>query len=998
MSQLSIAVLGGSFAAVEAACAAAQAGHRVTLIHPAASLGGDVTASHHAWIQNGGTGEPLPLPVGAVKKALYAKAAEAGVQVVLLSHAAGIALAGDQVCGILTAHPYGLSYCAADVLIDASAEGAAAMHLSGPEAPRAAVAEYTFDAENIACAPVRTLSLPPEMGLLEDRVFLHDTLRERTMGITFRFPVGPISGPQARSALEREAHARAAAIAAHLRANVPHMEELVVCQLATQTRLLTDASDRPLPANALRVFPQLPPDFSTRDLDRLLAETRTRVEGFLAKARPALASRQTLLSQGKPLQGIMVEETTPPDLPEGFLPCALDPSAQDFPTLRAKAVVAGAGAGGAMAAWALAEARVDTLVLEQSHFCGGTNTIGLVVGAWHGYTKGAWALRVERVRQLQEKTPVNLRIGMMLLWDQALDQPSVCFLGGSTICGVVRDGRRIQGALAYGPDGFFLALGDRVIDGTAEASLLAFAGASFDIGGERDGFVQSTSMWGVDPRRFDHFHKNHYAMDIDVVRPGDYRDLLRAIGLGYRANSDYLISDLYTVREGRRIHGDASLRMADIARRACPEDTVAVALCTHDTHGRPNSLLNTLSLYGRDMSETREVDIRIRLSLGVFLPAGYDGVAVVGKGLSGEREAVSLCRMNPDISNAGYAVGLCVAESLAQDVPLRALQLDGVQRALAGLDILPEWTFGPENALTLELASGALDAADDNGGFPAMMLEPGKVLPMLRDALAQDDPRRRNAAVALAWLGQAEAAPVLVDLLEKAQADDVRCFEPAPDNNLRAVTYAGASKVVTEGNLYGNVSIKADDPDISYGRINQWLGLLGLCAQPQVGLDIALEYAKRAHAGGTIVPGKTAYSHSRVDTHRLPLHGRLWSLCYALERMADPRAVPELERLLNLPELVFPVCTEAFAPVPPFQCTYLEIALARALARCGGRMGVRRLIAYLADVRAVFAEMARRALVERLETDCGRDPRAWEAALAAHSELPPLPYRGSPYA
>lgn len=991
-----IAVLGGGFGAVSAACRLAEMGHTVTLVHPLATLGGDVTASYHAWMDNGSTGEPLPLPVGATKKALYTRLADAGVAPLLLTHCAGIALEADRACGLLLAHAFGVSYLPVDAVVDATEGQLAARHLGLAEAPRHVTVEYTVDAEGMDRLPVSSLPVPASFGLIGDRVLLHATLREQTAGITLRFAAEMPQGPGGRTALELAAHDKAIMTAAWLRERAPFCEALEVAQLATQARVIATAEHTPgLPDNVLALPAVLPLDFTTSDVQALETIAADAMPAFAGRCAPAAALSRTICSHGRKLRDVSFPEAGAEGLPEGLRPCAFDAQAQGFDAVHAQAVVAGGGTGGAMAAWALTSEGVSTALLEQSFFFGGTNTIGFVAGNWHGYTGGMWAQRLEAAKAMD--CPASHRIRTIRLWEKTLDSPGNTLLLGMTVCGAVAEGSRVRGALAYGESGFVVVTGEQVIDGTAESSLAVFAGAPYDVGGARDGFVQTSSMWGIDPRRFSFFHNNHYAMDVDVVRPGDFADLLRAVGLAHRFNSDYLFSDLYTVREGRRIRGDYVLSMLDIAHRACFPDTIAVALCTHDTHGRPNSLFNTLSLFSKDMSETGEVDIRVRLPLRVFLPKGLDGIAVVGKCISGEREAVSLCRMNPDVSNAGYAVGLCCAHALRQGVSLREVKLDGARETLRLAGVLPDWADVPANRVTPAWADSLLgDPA--NGGFLAMTLPEAEALPLLLPALADGGVRGGNAAMALAWFRRPEAAATLARLLREAEDRDIRAFAPEGPYDLQAIRMDGFSRIVTNVNAYGQVKVLLEDPDFSYAHINQWLVLLAMTGDVETALPAILPYAARADSGGAPVPGKTPYSHARRDTHHVPFDSRLWSLALALERLGDSRAIPALERMLALPNVQYPVCTERFAPVPPVLCTYLEIGIARALARCGGLKGAERLAAYAADCRQVFATMAQEALEALTGARHGRDTSAWLATLRTMAPLQARPYAGDPLA
>ena len=59
----------------------------------------------------------------------------------------------------------------------------------------------------------------------------------------------------------------------------------------------------------------------------------------------------------------------------------------------------------------------------------------------------------------------------------------------------------------------------------------------------------------------------------------------------------------------------------------------------------------------------------------------------------------------------------------------------------------------------------------------------------------------------------------------------------------------------------------------------------------------------------------------------------------------------------------------------------LELAIGRALARCGSTSGVEILIAYLEDARALLAEPTHSELSAISGTDYGKDAKEWDRWL-----------------
>jgi len=981
---MKILVLGGSFGGVHAACALARAGHDVTLCDEHSYLGGDVVAAQHTFVRCGETGAVLDEPNGRTKMTLYAAARDAGVRVLLMARLGGLFTDGTRAVGAALATKFGLFGVRADAVLDATECGAAAFHLTGRRAaPREA--EYGFDLERAPALMDPFFPMPSSLGLVGDRVTMLRAMRPETIHVSFRFPVRPDAAFGARTAIERRAHELMIAVTEELR-KTEFFAEADVLLSGAHTRLFY--GDVPRDGRVCALPAALGADFSLAE--RAAAEAASEaaaldyVDGLGAAGAPA-----ALWSAGREIAGW----TLTPGAELGLETLRFDAAAQDFPILTADAVVAGAGTGGAMAGWALAGHGADVLLLDNFYWCGGTNTVGRVYSAWHGYTDGAYGARLRAVKALPEAAALSGRMGAMRFWETIFSAPNARFVGGVTVCGALREGRRLTAALVCGAEGFALAQGRFLLDGTADGDVVAAAGVPYVVGGGRDGFVQSSSMWGWETNRVSNFVFTHYNMDQDVIDPDSYADLLRGLGLGYRGNSEYEIVEMCMQRESRRFACRAALTMAGIARRETHPDDVAVSLCTHDTHGRASSLMNTLHLFSARMTEPGERDIRVRIPLGIFLPEGLDNAALVGKSMGGEREALNLCRMNPEISNTGYAVGLAVAHALAQGAAsMDALDLAPVQKELREKRILPDWAAAPGDTLGLGDAEAALDDASD-GGFAAMVQPAAEIVPRLLKALDAGGVRAENAALALAWHGRAEGVPILLAMLERERVQDIAALRAPTPTDAVGVRADGFSRIVNPDPNYGYVSVPMNDPDFSYSRVNRLLALLGLAGGGEA-VPAILAAAETATAGA-LLRGKKPYPRSRLDTHSFSGEARVWALACAAERLGDRRLAAPLERILSEPALAGQCVTEDWSGVTPPKSALLEIGAARAAAHCGSRLGAERLVGYLDDARSVFRKMAARALTEAFGRTLDAD--GWRRYLASTPVLPAAPYRGDPY-
>jgi hypothetical protein len=124
------------------------------------------------------------------------------------------------------------------------------------------------------------------------------------------------------------------------------------------------------------------------------------------------------------------------------------------------------------------------------------------------------------------------------------------------------------------------------------------------------------------------------------------------------------------------------------------------------------------------------------------------------------------------------------------------------------------------------------------------------------------------------------------------------------------------------------------------------------------------------------------------------------AVCSGAERLGDSAAVPILEKLAGLPALRGHHRGSPNPPAGPHadylheRAAYLELIVARALARCGGPEGVLTLIDYLVDSRKLLSKHAHQELAAISGQDHGYDMAAWSEWLENTGDsLQPLPWR-----
>lgn len=945
-------VLGATFAGVSAACALAEMGYDVSVVTADTYAGGDVVACQHTWRINGRSGEYITMPNGRTKMELHARLKDSGVRILYMAQLCGVFSDGESARGVAIATKYGIFAIHADLIVDASEAGEAAYHVTGRMAA-AEAAEYGFDIENCGALMRSAEPVDAELGLCGSAVRIGATLKAGTLNVGFSFPVAGLADAEQRSEAERNARELAVAITAGLHKH-DAFKESRVSVLGSHIRPLYTSVPRSEQVSYVEAgLPEVYSSYQQTQLEREAAEKAKR----LASARKPGGAELHLMSAGREIKGWSCEDSDDP-LMKRLRFCATE---QGFAEKRTDVLVAGAGAGGAMSAWALEDNGVKYRVIEKLFSAGGTNTVGNVYGAWHGYAKGMYEKRANEVAAMADVDCMSARIGAIMYWQRRFGHACTC---GLTVCGAVSENGRIKAVLACGPYGFELYEGNFVIDGTADGDICWFAGAEYTVGNDRDGILQTSSMWGHEYQEGKGFGTRRYNSDEDFISPDSYSDFLRGLDLGYRKNSEYEIVEMLMQRDSRRFACRAYLRMKDICRRACPKDVLSVGLCVPDNHGGAATMLIRLKMYSSRIYENGIRDIRVRMPYRMFLPAAFENVAIVGKSMSGERDAVSLCRMNPDISNAGYAVGTAVAYAVKQHAKaLLDVNLEPVQAALRALAVLPEWAFQAGDRLEMEEALAALDDPED-GGFSAMAQDADAVVPALLDALKCEGVRGDNAALALAWFGRKEASERLLRMLEKELEHDP-VFEYCGEFDIKAVRKDGYEEIVNHTSptsYYNEVRIGMTHEQLSYARVNRLIALLGMAGGAGVDEVRRLAEKLRVHA---ICTGRTAYAHSRIDTYVVPENERIWSFVYAAERMADSSLVPALDTLLDDEFL----SRAPYSYAPPI--VWLRIALARAAAHCGSARGAAVLKEYQHSDRKVVSVAADMSLRE-LENSFGK--------------------------
>jgi len=631
--------------------------------------------------------------------------------------------------------------------------------------------------------------------------------------------------------------------------------------------------------------------------------------------------------RGVRLTGVRTADVQPGDVGESLQ--GLRPIGEPNETIAAEArrlpvlgrydvVVIGGGTAGASAAIGAARRGAKTLVVEYQEALGGTGTLGLITRPYHGNLVG-FAQEVpfpdqrHNVEHKMEWFRREIRTAGGEIWFGALG------------CGAWRDGDRVRGAVVATPQGRGVLAAECVVDATGSADIAAAAGAETEYGaGVADIAMQGA---GLPPRPLDRQFVN---TDYLLVDESDMLDAWRAL-VGARQGmnpAEFDAGTLIQTRERRRVVGEHRLTYLDqIAERTYP-DSIVLSASDYDAHGYPVEAY--FALFPHDAKTLKANHPapggQCYTPYRCLLPRGLDGILVAGIGLSADRDALAMVRMQRDIQNQGYAAGVAAAMIAAIGGTTRELDIKSLQQHLVEIGNLPESVLSDHDSFPLPadtiqqavLAVGRTDRRLEACKALAIVLSHAETAyPMLQARYAAAAPeQKRIYAKILGFLGDAAVVPELVEALDQINAWDARI-------------------------LQGKMAEYAHLPT----PIDSLIMALG-ATRDRRALPAILRKLETLDANVTL-------SHHRAAA-------------LALEQIGDPSAAEPLAKLLGKPgmsghaQATLVALPESMAQRRDRTAPLREIVLARALMRCGDWHGLGRklLEEYQHDLQGLLARHA----------------------------------------
>ena len=389
-------------------------------------------------------------------------------------------------------------------------------------------------------------------------------------------------------------------------------------------------------------------------------------------------------------------------------------------THEADLVVAGGGTAGIACAVCAARAGLSVIMIENAIQPGGMVTH---VTQWIGDFENKGGFPKEFHSHLSSLNVLNKRYynGFQVVpyFDDLLKEAGVKAL---YLCRVVEpliENNKISGVIVESKQGRHAIAAKVVVDATGDGDIAARAGAGYEFGRESDGAVQSISLsHAVEGFPYERVSlRDEIAPLLERLCPG-YRLPYDNGGLQHLTNtrtgllvgiphvicenplnaddlSDALIelrsqackffdlmkqtkygadwefgpfSALPGIRETRRIICDEMIRMKDITSRKKYFDGLFTVNHAIDIHrckeGEPAIIVSELNPY--------------QIPYRAMLPAGLEGIMVIGRCIGGDHEALASYRLIADCFSMGEAAALAIDQAISSNADLRGINVNAV--------------------------------------------------------------------------------------------------------------------------------------------------------------------------------------------------------------------------------------------------------------------------------------------------------------------------------
>jgi len=618
-------------------------------------------------------------------------------------------------------------------------------------------------------------------------------------------------------------------------------------------------------------------------------------------------------------------------------------------------LVVGGGTSGFAAAWAAAGTGCQTILLEKHTDLGGTQTIGGVADYWYG-RKTEFVERLDRSIAPAEALGLPRALGIL----NELGRRGVTVLPKCLAVGTLVEEKTIVGAVLATPRGLRAVRAKVVIDATGDGDLAAWSGAEYVYGTGRDAMTLWCSFG-----EFKSGGSNVSRQYDSMVDVRDAADMTRAMLTGRRRPGIFGAGEFpqhyLTPRESRHILGGQTITYGGILAGQGFSDLVLLCRSNFDIKGMASSDLVGCGFVTWNYTE----NFTAAVPYAALVPKDRENLLVVGKAYSATHDALSLARMQRDLMAMGGVAGLAAAMAVDQRTPVSRIDVARLRAQLLAAGILTDQecrTYGsPRRPSDEEIANLAAEAAAGKLDLPGkvrLLMEGERARTVLARLLpgVTDEAARIDIARGLCYLGDRSGVPFLLESIRKqtrfelperrkpANLPPDHGWAPEPAYSIYAVGLTGDRRLAPVlAELAPRIKLPAEKPDVS------------ICY--------------------------------------------VLAICQAAERIGSPELVPSLKVLARKPNLRGRLLPYGSSPRRSVSIlaephAYLELSVARALARCGDAEGYNVLIDYLGDMRGCLARSAHDELSALSGKDFGQQPEGWRTWLESHrAAISPQPYR-----
>jgi ribulose 1,5-bisphosphate synthetase/thiazole synthase len=984
--------LAGYFAAIEAA----KQGKKVLIVEKRSSPGYDIWAKGRLWINKEGTdqwsqelrdlflpigelaeiennlgqgdgrslfGDDLLLFNGSVRKSLVRGLLQKKVDVLLMTDVCGILTSDNRVSGVMVATKQGTFKIDCNQFIDASDQLMFSRALAG-EQIKFKHAGFVLEIANATNPVKKSVSVSPEYGIRNNSLQFHLGKRSKDqLYIYYEFDVNSAD----IDAMEHKARKLAAVLGKDLRGLDSSLSKASITEFAYETSFVLE--NEKVPRISQKGYYTLSGGSGKLSGKEVMAiqKAANNLIASIKYSKTAAKPKMLVLAGGQiPISRVNIAEESEPGLLIPIRRLSLNWTKEIKRVQQCQVLVAGGGTAGALAAQGAVQKGADTIVLDYFNDLGGTKTMGGVMGYYHGFVKNKFfKLQNAEAERVAMAANMSKKMGRKLYHLQVIVDKGGKFVTGALLCGATSNQDKVEGALVCRNGVLELLTAHVTIDATGDGDLAAFAGAEFQIGNQRLGETQNYSQWDIPGKGKLPSSTNR---DYDIIDNTRISELQRGLFISHYEAHHYNFHPFLTVRESRRIVGTHVLDLIDCVENRHFDDVLSLASSDFDPH---NIAPSEFSKCGFLLPHSN--DITVEIPYRTLVPKRLDGLLLAGRGFSQTQNALQFTRMTADLLVLGYFTGQIAADIAWKKIQPRQYNVAELQKEWLKLGYLTEDILKRpvgdlrDNKQEIERRVNQLALGAPEYLYECSRISKSKIVPLLKEKFQTVDTKdgKLLLAKALAWFGEDDGVALIVKELEEMFDEETEKGYP-------------------QGYVDDYDFIRGREKNMLVGlfwRINQNIALLAMSGSGQ-GVDVVRSILENTQSGGGMVNRTNDYYNNRIDLKIVPFHNRILGLCFYAERIPDPKLISGFEKILK-DERIGNYKTVKYENVRwRVYGGTLEMNIAGALARCGGKTGYQLLHSYLDDIHSDFREFASRELAQLTRKDYGLSTDKWAQHIA----------------